>query len=105
MCAVIERICPKFGCHVALTGGCLYKSGLRKDCDVLFYRIRQTPEINVDGLFEALAMRGFVRQSGFGWCYKATWEGKPVDCFFPENLSGEYIRIDPADMPLDAARA
>lgn len=36
---------------VALTGGCLYKPEPRDDCDILFYRIRQTKEINHKGLY------------------------------------------------------
>lgn len=43
--------CQIYGCHVALTGGCLYKDGDRKDCDLIFYRIRQVDEIDRDGLF------------------------------------------------------
>lgn len=33
LCIKLERIAPAFGAHVALTGGLLYKSGQRKDCD------------------------------------------------------------------------
>lgn len=89
LCQDIEAICPEFGCHVALTGGCLYKTGERKDCDILFYRIRQVETIDVDGLFEALAKIGVERASGFGWCIKATFGGRKIDCFFPEE-DGEY---------------
>lgn len=98
LCRKVEAICPQFGCHVALTGGLLYKDGARKDCDLLFYRIRQVEEIDVDGLFGALASIGLTRESGFGWVYKATFEGKPVDCFFPEADGGEYERADPNDL-------
>jgi hypothetical protein len=91
LCIELEKIAPAFGCHVALTGGLLYKTGMRKDCDVLFYRIRQTPEIDIDGLFDALAGIGFVKVKGFGWCHKAEYQGKPVDCFFPETPSGDYL--------------
>lgn len=83
---LIEAICPKFGCHVGLTGGLLYKSGDRKDADILFYRIRQVTEIDVDGLMEALAADlAIVPSDDHGWCYKATWHGKPIDFFFPER--------------------
>ncbi len=34
LCRIIEDICPQAGCHVALTGGCLYKDGERKDLDI-----------------------------------------------------------------------
>ena len=92
LCRKVEAVCPQFGCHVALTGGTLYKDGERKDCDLLFYRIRQTPEIDMKGLGLALAGIGLVYQSGFGWCWKALYEGRKVDCFFPEVPSGEYVR-------------
>lgn len=89
MCVAIEAICPAFGCHVALTGGLLYKSGPRKDADILFYRIRQVEKINFEGLWEALKVIGFEKKSGFGWCYKATFKGKPVDCFSPDENGGD----------------
>ena len=90
LCQQIERICPEFGCHVALTGGTLYKNGPRKDLDILFYRIRQTPEIDIDGLFAALAVLEIVRVTDQPqWCIKATFGDKHIDCFFPEE-QGEY---------------
>lgn len=98
LCRQIEAICPQFGCHVALTGGLLYKDGPRKDCDLLFYRIRQVPEIDMDGLFDALATIGVVKCSGFGWCHKARYQGRQIDCFFPEEDSGEYEQAEPDDM-------
>ena len=90
LCVEIESICPKFGCHVALTGGLLYKTGERKDCDLLFYRIRQVKEIDIEGLFDALLEIGLSQVSGFGWCYKCEYKGKPIDCFMPEEQGGEY---------------
>ena len=54
LCREIEKIAPNFGCHVALTGGCLYKDGARKDIDILFYRIRQVEKIDHEGLKQAL---------------------------------------------------
>lgn len=91
LCAKVETICPRFGCHVALTGGLLYKSGPRKDCDLLFYRIRQVEQIDFDGLFAALfAEIGLRQTTGFGWCYKGDYLGKPLDMFSPEEQGGEY---------------
>lgn len=102
LCVKVESICQEFGCHVALTGWLLYKFGERKDCDILFYRIRQRSEIDMDGLWPALERIGFVKVSGFGWCYKATYEGKAVDCFFPEEQSGEYPQPEDAK-PLEVS--
>lgn len=56
LCWKINHIAPTYGCHVALTGGGLYKpiQEERKDVDILFYSIRQFEEIDVEGLFTAL---------------------------------------------------
>jgi hypothetical protein len=96
VCRKVEAICPKFGCHVALTGGTLYKDGPRKDLDLLFYRIRQWDHIPQDELFEALEKIGLKRKRGFGWCFKFEFtdlsnpfEVKPVDIFFPEEQGGD----------------
>ncbi len=94
LCVLIESVCPTYGCHVALTGGSLYKPGERKDCDVLFYRIRQVESIDLEGLFGALAELGIERKSGFGWVHKAAYQGKNIDMFFPEADDGEYGDVD-----------
>lgn len=98
LCHAIEQISPAFGCHVALTGGLLYKEGPRKDADILFYRIRQVEAIDETGLFEALKSIGIEKVSGFGWCHKAIWNGKKIDFFFPETANGEYLRADADDL-------
>lgn len=90
LCREIEAVCPEYGAHVALTGGLLYKDGPRKDADLLFYRIRQVEEIDTDGLFERLKEIGIAKVRGLGWCHKATWNGKPIDFFFPEEDGNEY---------------
>lgn len=90
LCRKIEAFAPKYGCHVALTGGTLYHYGERKDADILFYRIRQVNEIDVDGLMLALAEIGVWRGPDYGWCQKATYEGRNIDFFFPERPGTEY---------------
>lgn len=94
-CRGLEVITPHYGCHVALTGGLLYKEGERKDCDILLYRIRQVKKVDIEGLFETLATFGVCKVSGFGWCHKAIWKGKKIDFFFPEEQGGDYP--DPED--------
>jgi len=91
LCCEIEAISPPFGAHVALTGGCLYKDGKRKDADVMLYRIRQVKEIDTEGLFLALGKIGFTDITGFGWVFKGFYKSKPVDLFFPEEIGGEYV--------------
>jgi hypothetical protein len=91
LCHKVELVCPAYGCHVALTGGTLYKDGPRKDCDLLFYRIRQVEVVDTEGLFTALEeLLGLKKVSGFGWCHKAEYQGKNLDCFFPEEQDGNY---------------
>ena len=91
ICRLMENITPEFGCHVALTGGTLYKDGDRKDIDILLYRIRQVNSIDMDGLFNALEDKlGLIKESGFGWVYKAHFMGFNLDLFFPEEQGGEY---------------
>lgn len=106
LCRRIEAICPEYGFHVALTGGCLYKEGDRKDMDILFYRIRQVPykDCRPDEMFDRLASEMIlVKESGFGWCIKTThmvfhsggtFERISVDCFFPEELRGPNYQAD-----------
>lgn len=95
LCVAVEKICPAFGCHVALTGGLLYKDGKRKDADLLFYRIRQVPSINVVGLFVALTALGIrvVDPSDVAadkWCVRCLDQGgRRLDCLFPDH-EGEY---------------
>lgn len=89
LCRKIETIAPRYGCHVALTGGTLYHFGERKDADILFYRIRQVSFIDVDGLMIGLQEIGVVPLKDFGWCYKAEYEGRKIDFFFPEREGGQ----------------
>lgn len=95
-CSLIEELCPPFGCHVALTGGCLYKTdthGPRKDLDILFYRIRQSPKIDVDGLMERLGVIGVVQKRKVNnWLIKAEWHGRNIDIFFPEENTAVSIQ-------------
>jgi|TARA_R100000093_G_C1924607_1_gene66750 hypothetical protein len=84
MCREIEAFCPEYGAHVALTGGTLYKDGRRKDCDILFYCIRQRDNIDEIGLLGRMRKEGFEIGVRKGWVRKAKFRGKNVDIFFPE---------------------
>jgi hypothetical protein len=85
LCKAVEAVCVPAGCHVAMTGGCLYKDGERKDADLLFYRVRQVKDVDKERLFALLSEIGIEEKSGFGWCHKAEYQGKPLDLFFPEE--------------------
>ncbi len=91
LCKKIEDYAPLFGCHVALTGGCLYNDGPRKDIDILFYRIRQVDKIDVSGLLISLRNNlGFIfDEYKGGWLVKGKCGAVNVDVFFPENQGDE----------------
>lgn len=95
LCKAIEDFAPEFGAHVALTGGLLYKSGTRKDFDILFYSIRQVEEIDIVGLLKRMKEIGFSDFKGpyRNWLYKAEFDGKPVDLFFPEQPKSDWLGI------------
>ena len=92
LCTKVEQICPAYGCHVALTGGCLYKSGPRKDADLLFYRIRQADRVDVIGLIAALKVIGIEAdkyqpcnpQYPGAWVIKARYGVQTLDLLFPD---------------------
>jgi hypothetical protein len=90
LCRAIEKVCPRFGYHVALTGGLLYRGGLRKDADILFYSIRNETT-DQDGLFVALKITlGIELVEHHGFVVKAMMGVKSIDFFFPEHDDGEY---------------
>jgi len=84
ICTLIESFAPEYAAHVALTGGCLYKAGSRKDIDILFYTVRQRDAIDIAGLVKELSSRGFVIGKRHGWVLKAEFNGYKLDLFFPE---------------------
>lgn len=89
LCRKIEAVAPDCGCHVALTGGTLYKHGERKDADILFYRIRQIDSLDMKKLLGELKQIGLKLKGKlcYGWVQKATYNGKPLDLFFPDYVS------------------
>jgi len=105
ICRLIELVAPKFGCHVALTGGSLYKDGDRKDLDIIFYRIRQQDKIDTEGLFNQLQAIGFDFPVGKGWCFKSKFNGVSIDMLFPENQGGEYNRVETTIKQQEAPQA
>lgn len=90
LCRKVEEVCPAFGVHVALTGGLLYKDGPRTDCDLILYRIRQTPDVNWTDLWAALTAIGFDKFVHFGFVSKCEHQGRFVDFLMPEAPKGEY---------------
>jgi hypothetical protein len=103
----VEDICTEHSFHVALTGGCLYKAGpLRKDCDLLFYSLREVLvkdddiALRKDDLLEVLENElGIKVKDDYGFCVKASYRGKNLDLLFPENHFGAYPK--PGEKPPD----
>ena len=88
LCQILSLVTPQHGAFVALTGGCLYSLGERKDIDILIYRHRDDV-IRWTDLWVALASAGIVMTEDHGWCKKATWRGFSIDFFDPED-DGKY---------------
>ena len=78
----------QWGFHVALTGGCLYKDGSRKDADIVVYRVRQSTS-DGDHMEFLKAMQsaiGLTVLQGYGnnWCTKCHYQGRDLDILYPE---------------------
>lgn len=87
LCKQLEHVAPAFGLHVALTGGCLYKHGERKDVDIILYRIRQVHEPDYKGFYmKCLELNICTVVADHGWVTKAiTPEGINIDFFDIEH--------------------
>ena len=84
----LESRLPDAGCHIALTGGVLYKQGHRKDLDLVIYRIRQM-KINEKLLKKIFEDCGIEIIKQFGWMYKAKYMGRGIDILIPESEGTE----------------
>lgn len=73
--------------HIALTGGCLYKKNLRKDCDIIIYSCRQG-SLNHHKVIAAFAVEFNLELfSHSDWLTKATMpDGKNIDFLCPEAI-------------------
>ena len=100
--AVAEELCIKlyealepFGFYPALTGGNLYKTGARKDIDIVIYRNRQKSPV-----FEMSDLEGLLKKAGledfefFGFVTKAKYDGVSVDLFNPETTSEDDYKVE-----------
>jgi hypothetical protein len=85
MCRFIEPIALVYNAHVGLTGGCLYKDGLRKDMDIVFYPHGGSGGMDEPGLITALEAAGFVLGGRWTRVQKVSWEEKTIDFIFPHH--------------------
>lgn len=87
LCVKIEAIAPRFGFHVALTGGCLYKAHTepeRKGLDLVFYRERHQKPSTLP-LAAALYCELGLNLVKDGWRYIGEDpQGRRIDLLFPE---------------------
>ena len=90
LCKALEPVAAGFQCHVALTGGLLYKEGSRKDCDIIVYKAKYDVELDRDALILAFIDAGLSVTKECMRVVKATHQGRAVDLIFPE-CDGEYV--------------
>lgn len=89
---ICKEIYPKLsaaGFYPALTGGSLYKEGLRKDVDIVIYRNRQSVlPFEMVEIKDLLIELGFTNLEFFGFVTKSQYKGVSVDIFNPESTAG-----------------
>lgn len=87
----LEKVALACGdCHIALTGGALYKDGSRKDMDFIVYRVRQFEKLDKERFLSYARSVGLKELTDFGFCVKCHYtadDGKlySVDLLFPET--------------------
>jgi hypothetical protein len=96
LCMQLEEAAPMFGGHVALTGGCLYKTGERKDVDIMIYRSTDEPPFKWDEFFAEIKLTlGIELVHDFGFCKKARMGEHTIDFFDPFGVyNGESGAVD-----------
>lgn len=93
LCELLEPIAEKCGAHVALTGGCLYKEGKRKDVDIMFYRHKCNVPINLKKLEKLMRKEEILWSNNkSGRVHKAQFKSTWIDMFFP--MEPEYNEKD-----------
>lgn len=92
ICAKLYRVLGPLNFYPALTGGCLYKEGERKDCDIVIFRHRQAhTDFELKHLEPVLRLAGFTDFQHFGFVTKCMYLGCAVDLFNPEtSLDDDY---------------
>lgn len=104
MCKELYNTLKKYDIYPALTGGTLYKEGLRKDIDIIIYKgtsggLLSLDEVIYEGvpisvgsstLHEQFTSVGIEVIQDFGRVVKARWYNTDIDIIFPEAREGEY---------------
>lgn len=92
ICTILYEVLAPVKVYPALTGGCLYKDGPRKDMDIVLYRDRSVKydPLMMNKVAIVLQPLGFSHFEFFGWCTKCKYKGYSIDLFDPEAEDGEY---------------
>lgn len=92
LCTILYNALRDRGYFPALSGGLVYKSGPRKDVDIVIYRHRQMHNsFEMHDIEDELVSCGLTNIEYYGFVTKAKFRGYDVDLFNPES-SGEYKR-------------
>jgi hypothetical protein len=90
ICNKLYEVLSPRGFYPAMTGGCLYKEGERKDCDIVIFRNRQAVDgFELQELEEVLTSIGFTSFQHFGFVTKAKFDGCDIDLFNPETSADD----------------
>lgn len=87
-CIQLEPIIAAMGMHIGLTGGCLYKTGPRKDMDIILYRHHGAELCTFDGLISGLSAHGVLMKSLHHNVIKmVTRDGQSIDLLLRAGVS------------------
>lgn len=98
----LEEHAVTCGMHIALTGGTLYKDGVRKDIDFVLYHASNSTQ-SEDALkqfFRLCHFDGFGNIINYGRVTKMTYGGQKIDILYPE-YKREEIPGNCSDWDLD----
>lgn len=105
ICTVLYKLLEPYHVFPALTGGTLYKQGIRKDLDIILYKGSSGGELygrtllNINKplfnkipkeLSEILSGHGFTDLTDYGRVIKCKYEGTYIDLIMPEAPEGVY---------------
>lgn len=95
LCNTLYKILSPLHFYPALTGGCLYKEGERKDCDIVIFRNRQAhTDFELHDLEPVLSLAGFTDFRHFGFVTKCMYQGIAIDMFNPETAADDDYDSD-----------
>ena len=85
LCKMLYKELGPLGLFPALTGGCVYKEGPRKDIDIVLYCHREKPLTTLP-ISHLAGLDGLTISGYYGFVTKAYYKGESVDIMFPEYV-------------------